>query len=268
MKRTEAAQSPAASSSDRLYSRSLYSWNACQKIKQLVTSALVWGMSVTPMAAIQSIDSSAAGDLDKVLNLMRAHEEWQNRHLVEYQVHRKFYAENSRFRQQSVLEVTTRFRSPSTFESEVVRSEGSQLIRERVFDKILEAEKEAGVKAAKGEVAITPANYHFSLVAKHDCGGRSCYVLQIAPKQKNKYSVNGRIWVDAEDGAIVRLQGTPAVRPSFWTLSTDIERRYKRINGVWLCIDMESTSNILVAGRSTLKINYDYLEIETENNPG
>jgi hypothetical protein len=219
------------------------------------------------MAGVQSSDNSVPGDLDKVLNLMRAHEEWQTRHLIEYQVHRKFYAENARFRQESILEVNTRFRSPSTFESEIVRSEGSQLIRERVFDKILEAEKEAGLKATRGEVAINPANYRFSLLARQDCGGRSCYALQITPKHKNKYSLNGRIWVDAEDGAIVRLQGEPAIRPSFWTLATEVERRYERISGVWLCVDMESASNIFVAGRSTLKINYDYVKIEMEDNP-
>ena len=79
----------------------------------------------------------------------------------------------------------------------------------------------------------------------------------------SKYAIQGQIWVDAEDGAIVRIQGSPAKRPSFWTLNTEIERRYRRIDGFWLCEAMESTSNIMIAGKSTLKIDYNYVDIRT-----
>ena len=236
------------------------------RMKRFVAANVVITLLSTSVAAIQRSADSAKADLTKVLNLMRVHDDWQNRHLVEYQVRRRFYAENPRFKQESTLEVKTRFRRPGIFESEVVRSEGSQMIRERVFDKILDAEKEASSKEIKREVSITPANYDFVPIGRQDCGGRACYNIRITPKQKNKYSLNGQIWVDAEDGAIVRMQGSPAVRPSFWTLSTEIERRYERIDGVWLCVDTESTSNIFVAGRSTLKINYDYIEVHTEDN--
>jgi hypothetical protein len=227
-------------------------------------AAVILGFPLMPVASTQTPENGP-GDLDKVLNLMRVHDEWQNHHLVEYQMQRKFYAENSRFGQESTLEVKTRFRRPATFESEVVRSEGSKLIRERVFDKILEAEQDANSKKGTREVGITPANYKFVLIGKEDCDGRACYNLRITPIHKSKYALNGQIWVDAEDGAIVRMQGSPAVRPSLWTLSTEIERRYKRIDGVWLCSDMESTSNILIAGRSTLRVNYNYLQVETDN---
>jgi len=81
---------------------------------------------------------------------------------------------------------------------------------------------------------------------------------------KRKYLIQGQIWIDAEDWSIVRIQGSLAKRPSFWTLSTEINRRYKRIGGIWLCDGMESTSNILVAGRSTLKIDYNYVSVRTE----
>jgi negative regulator of sigma E activity len=209
--------------------------------------------------------TSVSTELMEILARMQAHDEWQNRFLLEYQLHRRFYAANPRFKQESVVEAKTVFRQPSTFETEVVRTEGSELIRERVFDKILEAEKEANTKKTRQEVNITPANYNFTLIGKQDCSGRPCYNLRITPKQKTKYSLDGQIWVDVEDGAIVRMQGSPAKRPSFWTLSTQIERRYKRIDGVWLCDAMESTSNIVIAGKSSLKVDYNYLDVETGN---
>jgi negative regulator of sigma E activity len=236
-------------------------YNACM---QFLTAILVVACMAIPASAVQDSQSEASV-LAEILKRMAAHEERQKSHLVEYRLHRKFYAVNNRFNKEAELEVLTVFRQPGTFESQVIRSSGSNLIRERVFDKILEAEKEANTKTTKQEVSITPSNYKFNLVGKHDCNGRACYQLQIAPKQKSKFAIAGQIWVDAEDGAIVRIQGSPAKRPSFWTVSTEIERRYKRIEGVWLCEGMESASNIFIGGPSTLKIEYDYLSVETAN---
>jgi hypothetical protein len=213
-----------------------------------------------PASAMQNTSDSS--ELNSILDRLRAHEEYQKHHLVEYQVRRKFYAANPRFKQESFLEVKTVFRQPGMMESEVIRSEGSQLIRSRVFDKILAAESE--VTNTHQDVSITPANYRFTLIASQDCGGRPCYQMRITPKQKSRYAVNGQIWVDAEDGAIVRLEGSPAQKPSFWTLSTEIERQYRRFDGVWLCVEMESTSDIFVAGRSTLKVDYDYSDVQTK----
>lgn len=218
----------------------------------------------TSGAAAQTEDASQA-PLSEILQKMSAQEEWQNRHLIEYQVERKFYAANQRFKMEAALEVNTTFRRPDQYHSQVVRSDGSKLIRERVFDKILDAEKETQTKTAKEQVSIVPANYTFVLAGKEDCSGRPCYRLRISPKKKDKYSVNGQIWVDAEDGAIVRIQGSPGKRPSFWTLNTQIDRRYKRVDGVWLCDSMESTSDILIGGRSTLRVDYRYVAVQTAN---
>ena len=46
--------------------------------------------------------------------------------------------------------------------------------------------------------------------------------------------------------------------------ATQIDHRYKRIEGMRLNDSMESTSDILIAGRSTLKIQYLYEAIETD----
>jgi hypothetical protein len=198
--------------------------------------------------------------LEVILQRMRAHDDWQHRHLLEYQVKRTFHAANLRFNLESTLEVRTVFRKPDSFDSEVVRSDGSKLIREKVFDKILEAEDEARNKEST-RTAITPDNYNFTLLAEERCDGRPCYRLKISPKRKEKFNIAGEIWVDLEDGAIWRIHGSPAKRPSLWTLHTEIDRRYKRINGFWLFDTMESDSDILIGGRSTLKVDHLYLSV-------
>ena len=198
--------------------------------------------------------------LETILQRMRAHEEWQQRHLVEYQVQRTFHAGNPRFNLESTLEVRTLFHKPNTFDSEVLRSEGSKMIREKVFDKILEAEDDARTKEST-RTAINADNYNFTILRQEDCDGRACYHLKITSKHKDRFNIDGEIWVDAEDGAIGRIHGAPAKRPSFWTWHTQIDRRYRRINGFWLCETMESDSDIFVGGHSTLKVDHSYVSV-------
>ncbi len=40
---------------------------------------------------------------------------------------------------------------------------------------------------------------------------------RVEPQTNNKLLFRGRIWVDAEDFAVVRIEAVPAKNPSFWT---------------------------------------------------
>jgi hypothetical protein len=84
-------------------------------------------------------------------------------------------------------------------------------------------------------------------------------------KRKEKYNIDGELWVDAEDGAIGRMHGSPAKRPSFWALHTEIDRRYKRINGFWLFESMETNSDIFVGGHSSLRVDHSYVSVVGED---
>jgi len=90
-------------------------------------------------------------------------EEWQLQYLIEYRAQWKFSATNLSFKADATLEVMTTFRRPNRLESQVLRAEGSKIIRERVFNKILEAENETNAtKLTKQQINIVPANYSFS----------------------------------------------------------------------------------------------------------
>jgi hypothetical protein len=214
------------------------------------------------------VQQEGAPSLDEILNRMKAHDEWQQRYLIEYQAQRTFSATNLRFEKDATLEMMTTFRRPDTLKSEVLRAEGSRLIRERVFDKILEAENETRSASARKLIDIVPANYAFTYAGREDCAGRECYRLGIVPKRPEKYLIEGQIWIDAEDWGIVRIQGSPAKRPSFWARQTQIDRRYKRIDGMWLSDSLESISDVLIAGRSSLRIQYSYAFIQTDPHYG
>jgi hypothetical protein len=160
--------------------------------------------------------------VDRILDRMKVHDEWHERYLIEYRAQRNFHAANLTFEEEATLEVRATFRQPDTIESQVLRAEGSRLIRERVFDNILKAENETHSKQAKQQVDIVPANYSFSYIGQGLYGDQKCYRLGITPRRREKYLIQGQIWVDAEDWSIVRILGSPAKRPSLWTRQTEI----------------------------------------------
>jgi hypothetical protein len=85
------------------------------------------------------------------------------------------------------------------------------------------------------------------------------YVLSVEPRTKDKFLYRGRIWVDAEDFAVVRIKAEPAKNPSFWTRNTEIEHVYVKVSDFWLPAHNHSVSKIRLGGRADFTIEYkDY----------
>ena len=84
-------------------------------------------------------------------------------------------------------------------------------------------------------------------------------MLNLLPKTSNKYLYRGKIWVDAKDFAVVRIEGEPARNPSFWIKNTEIKHRYVKVNDFWLPAENHTESMIRMGGRAILFIEYkDY----------
>jgi hypothetical protein len=193
--------------------------------------------------------------LDDIVARMLAHQQWQNSALREYQAHRRFYAANPRFNKDSTLEVQTIFQWPYSLRSTVVKQDGSDFIREHVFEKIIEAESDLAVN---DEADLIPKNYDFTFTGKEDCQGRACWRVAIKPKRKDKYLIDGDIWVDTADYAVSRVHGFPSKHVSVWVSRVEIDKRLSRIDGVWLTNKIESSSNIRLLGDVLLTIEYVY----------
>jgi hypothetical protein len=228
----------------------------CARYLVLLLIAIpVWAQKIPEPVSLPSAQD--------IVDHMMARNAWQDQMLLGFSALRKFYAANVRFRTDSTMYVQTVFRRPDQLQSTVKSQQGSTFIRSRVFDKILDAENETRSKKEKQQVDITPANYEFARAGAEDCEGRSCYRMRISPKRRDKYSLDGEVWIDAEDYSIVRMHGVPARRPSIWTLKTEIDRRYRKVAGIWLPERMDSSSEIMVAGHSVLSIEYTYDSVKT-----
>jgi hypothetical protein len=71
--------------------------------------------------------------------------------------------------------------------------------------------------------------------------------------------VKGRVWVDAEDFAMVQIEGKPAKSPSFWIKSTSFVHRYEKCGPFWFPVSNHSTSDARLFGATEVTIEYfDY----------
>lgn len=160
-----------------------------------------------------------------------------------------------------VVKVT--FHAPNSKEFTVVSQTGSKFVLDHVFKKLLEGEGEASNADNGQETALTRKNYNFALVGYERTPEGAQYVLSLEPKNKNKFLYRGKIWVDAKDFAVVRIEGEPGKNPSLWIKKTDIAHQYKKVDDFWLPSENRTESSIRMGGRATLCIEYrDYKIIQ------
>ena len=142
---------------------------------------------------------------------------------------------------------------------DVVSESGSGFVRNHIIRRMIEAEAESSQKGERKDSRIIPENYQFRLIGTEVSDGRLNYVLEIDPKMPSKFSIRGRIWVDAEDFAIARVEGQPAKNPSFWIRSANVEQRYGRTGQFWLPALNHSVAQARIFGATEVVIEYsDY----------
>ena len=109
--------------------------------------------------------------------------------------------------------------------------------------------------------AITPENYAFQLAEYQKTTTDEVYVIEAEPRTKNKFLFRGRIWVDAKDFAITRVEGQPAENPSWWTLHTDFKRSYQKVGDFWLPASNDSETKVRIFGTAVLTIEYGHYQV-------
>lgn len=141
----------------------------------------------------------------------------------------------------------------------IVSEEGSGSIRKHVFQKLLSEETQASRRGTRAGTRLIPDNYRFQLVGREILETGPAYVLSVTPKTANKYLIDGKIWVDASDYSIVRIEGQPAKNPSFWVHSVHFVHTYQKVGHFWFASSTRTTSEIRIFGESELTIdNSDY----------
>ena len=92
-------------------------------------------------------------------------------------------------------------------------------------------------------------------------------MLSLQPKGNSKYLYRGKIWVDAKDFAVVRIEGQPNRNPSMWITRTDFAHEYRKVDGFWLPAKNHTETSVRFGGKSTLSIEYQDYKVVKASSP-
>jgi hypothetical protein len=216
------------------------------------SSSLPPSITTAPLSVDQVVDTLVRKDQERAQAL---------RHYESTRVYRLAYRGFPGDRE-AEMTVEATYDSPSTKSFKVISQTGSKLIIDRVFKRLLDSEKEAVEPEMHARTLLNRDNYDFVLIGFESSGASSSeqgsqYVLAVYPKTKSKYLYRGKVWVDAGDFAVTRIDAEPAQNPSFWTKKSEIRHQYIKVQDFWLPRRNESVSYIRLGGRATLTIEYN-----------
>jgi outer membrane lipoprotein-sorting protein len=228
---------------------------------QHVLITLAGVLFATSIASAQSGDSLPSAE--NVVAKMMQFDAQRQSELTGYSATRRYVAVNKNRRAEMTVHVECAKDGSKQFT--VISEDGSGSIRKHVFQKLLSEETEASRRGTRTSTRLIPANYDFQIVGQESLGTGPTYVLKVSPKTPNKYLISGKIWVDANDYSVVRIEGQPARNPSFWVHSVHFVHTYQKVGQFWFASSTDTTSEIRIFGDSELTIENNNYKL---NAPG
>lgn len=201
--------------------------------------------------------AAAQGGTVAICGRLAAMDEWRTNSLAGYSVRRRYTLSHGNATP-AAMDVELEYAHPGHKVFRIVRENNCGYLESRIFHRILDAEVQAARDDVRDRTRIVPRNYDFDLLGTANLDGRSSYVIRAVPKRKDRFLVNGKIWVDSQDAAVARLEGEAAVG-SFWVHNFHIEQRYQRVGPYWLVAFTRNEANVRILGDARLDIeSFDY----------
>lgn len=149
------------------------------------------------------------------------------------------------------------YRAPDKKTFVTTSESGSGLVRRMALNPLIASEIEAASGKQHHDSSITPANYTFEVLGEQQVGPYRCFVVRAMPKRPDKYLFEGKVWIDTKDYAVVRIEGHPAKKLSFWIERADFVRKYQKIDGFWLPQRDETFVRVRIYGQKVLTIDHE-----------
>jgi hypothetical protein len=213
---------------------------------------------VVPGETAVAPNSPVVGDpsANEIVSKVLAENKRRNERLQSYSVTRTYQIQTPEGKLAAQTIVRMDYRAPDARTFEKTSEKGSGIVRHLVFDRLMDSESESSTGKGHRDSALTPTNYDFRFVGVEDAGPYHCFVLEVAPKRKDKYLFEGKIWIDTQDFAVARIEGHPAKKPSFWINHADFVRKYQKVDEFWLPLRDETQVEVKIYGKRVLTIEH------------
>ena len=217
-------------------------------------SAVCISVAVLVCAACARADKLLSAD--EIAHRMVEHESRRMQSMYGYTAIRHYHFLNPGHKTEADMVVRATVTRSGAKSFEVLSQHGSPAVSRFIFTRMLQTEQEAARPEVLEANRIVPANYSFELIGVDQVAGRSAYVLRATPRVRTKYLIEGRVWIDTRDFAIVRIEGAPAKTPSFWTKSVHFVHTYKQEGPFWLAAADHSETDARIFGITKVDIEY------------
>ena len=213
-------------------------------------------------ALAQQATVSAPLSADEVMQRVMERNEQRAKALANYSSIRTYHLEcHCVSHKKADMVVRVDYQAPDKKEFTILEESGSGSVRNKVFKKLMEAEQESMQEENQQRSAVSLENYTFQLSDYQKTETEEVFVIDAQPRTKNKFLFRGRLWVSANDFAITRVEGQPAVNPSWWTVRTDFKRSYQKLGDFWLPESNQSETKVRILGTAFLTISYGEYQI-------
>jgi len=216
------------------------------------------GAAVLIMTVL-ALQFSAAEEVSQTA--VEAMEKFLARPAVAHQYNASRRLEASGSGQRAWLDVQTHFTPGSGLVYDVTGEGGSGYIRSRVLRSLLDEEQRLIARGASASVAISASNYQFTPEGVDEEG---LAVVVMKPLRKDRSLINGRMFLTAGKGDLVRVVGRLAKNPSFWITRVNVVRSYRLINGVLMPVTLDTTAQLRFLGASELRMTYRYSHVDEQ----
>ncbi len=162
------------------------------------------------------------------------------------------------------MTVKTTYRKDTGKNYAILSESGSETIRKLVLGTILDNEKTINQPGVREGAWITSANYEMTLKPGETqrLNGRDCLALTLSPRRKAPYLLEGTLWVDANDGSIVQIQGKASKSSSVLTGPTQMVRQYSKVSGFSQAAHARAESDSFLFGRTVVTIDYQNYQVD------
>lgn len=156
--------------------------------------------------------------------------------------------------QKGEYELRRSYTAPNRLEYTPVRFTGDGFVKNNVLLRYLQSEVEHVTKQQGDQTAISDQNYKFSLKSTEEMNGHRCYVFQVKPVKKRVGLFKGRVFIDADSGAIRRAEGSFVKSPSWWIKKIEFVQDFDEVGGFNLPVKLASISKVRVIGRTVVNV--------------
>jgi hypothetical protein len=222
-----------------------------------------------PAAALSAADDPSPLTAREVVERMVQQDAQRQALNQGYAGMRRYVLENDGMHKHAEMLVRVSGDTDGTKHFEILSEQGWKAAQKHVLRKMLESESQTSRPEAREKTRLSPDNYEFKMVGQENVADRPAYAIDVTPKRHDQYLFAGRIWVDAEDYALVRADGNPAKNPSFWTKHVHFVHTYQKNGPFWFPVSTESITDARIFGKTDLTIEYfDYKPNATQEADG